>query len=207
MSAAEPVTREQARELAERELEKAVYHRDRPSFLDKMLDQIREWLEKVLPDVPSPGAGHGDGGLTMVILVVLAAVVIAAVLWWMRGRGNPSGAKKALLDDVPTRAADHRSDAERMAAEGRYAEAIRERLRAIARDLEERAILLPRPGRTALELAVEASDALPVDLMPGARVFDDVWYGDRPGTPEGYALLVALDDAVRAAKPRPLEAV
>ncbi|ROO89974.1 uncharacterized protein DUF4129 [Actinocorallia herbida] len=206
MSAADPVTREQARELAERELEKAVYHRDRPSFLDKMLDQIKEWLEDILPDPPSPGPGHGGGGLTLVILVVLAAVVVAAVLWWMRGRKNPS-AKKALLEDVPTRAVDHRSAAERMAAEGRFAEAIRERLRAIARDLEERAILLPRPGRTALELAVEASSALPVDLMPGARVFDEVWYGDRPGTPEGYALLVALDDAVRAARPRPLEAV
>ncbi|MDX6744578.1 DUF4129 domain-containing protein [Actinocorallia sp. A-T 12471] len=206
MSALDPVTRERARELAERELEKAVYHRDRPSFLDRMLDQIREWLDGLMPDPPAPGPGQGSGGLTIVVLLVLFAVVVAAVLWWMRGRRNPSGSK-ALLDDEPTRAADHRTSAEALAAEGRYAEAIRERLRAIARDLEERAILQARPGRTALELALEASSLLPVDLMPGARVFDDVWYGDRPGTPEGYALLVDLDASVRAAKPRPLEAV
>lgn len=206
MSALDPVTRDQARELAERELEKAVYQRGRPSFLNRMLDRLREWLERIIPDPPEPGQGEGSGGLTIVVLVLLAAVLVAAVLWWMRGRGNPRRSK-ALLEDVPSRASDHRAAAQEMAAAGRYAEAIRERLRAIARDLEERAILDPRPGRTARELAEEAGAALPVDLAPGVRVFDDVWYGDRPGTAGGYALLVGLDDAVRAARPRPLEAV
>ncbi|GAA2733324.1 DUF4129 domain-containing protein [Actinocorallia aurantiaca] len=206
MSLWEPVDRETARRMAEDELEKPVYHRDRPSFLDDALDRIKEWLKDLMPDPPKPGPGTGGGSFTLVILLLLAVVLIAAVWWWMRGRGNVRSGK-ALLEDVPTRALDHRTAAEAHAAEGRWAEAIRERLRAIARDLEERAILDPRPGRTAQELAAEAAAVLPVDLAPGVRVFDDVWYGDRPGTAEGYRLLTDLDRAVRAARPRPLEAV
>ncbi|GAA3240082.1 DUF4129 domain-containing protein [Actinocorallia longicatena] len=202
----EPVTRDQARDLARDELEKPIYHRERPSFLDKMIDQIREWFDKLTPDgVKRPGGGGGD--FTLLILVVLFVLLAVAVVWWMRGRGNTKAAGAALLDDVPSSATDHRSAAAAFAAEGRFAEAIRERLRAIARDLEERAILDPRPGRTARELAHETLRAMPVDLSEGVGVFDDVWYGDRPGTPEGYALLVALDEEVRAARPRPLERV
>lgn len=203
----DPVTRDQGRELAERELEKPIYHRERPSFVDKMIDQIREWLGKLTPDGPGQGQGTGGGSFTVVILIVLAALLIAAVLWWMKGRGNLKGKRKALLETASSTAADHRASAEVFAAAGQWAEAIRERLRAIARDLEERAILDPRPGRTAQELAQEAALLLPVDLREGVRIFDDVWYGDRPGTPEGYRLLVSLDDAVRAAKPHPLEPV
>ncbi|MEO3786588.1 DUF4129 domain-containing protein [Actinocorallia sp. B10E7] len=206
MSLLDPVDRETARRMAEDELEKPVYHRDRPSFIDKALDQVEEWLKEIMPDAPGPGPGQGGGSFTLVILLLLAVVLIAAVWWWMRGRGNVKSGR-ALLEDVPSRAADHRAAAEAHAAEERWAEAIRERLRAIARDLEERAILDPRPGRTARELAVEVGAVLPVDLAPGTRVFDDVWYGDRPGTAEGYQLLTGLDQAVQAARPRPLEAV
>jgi hypothetical protein len=46
-------------------------------------------------------------------------------------------------------AADHRSLADRAAAEGRFADAVRERLRAVVRELEARGVLDPRPGRTA----------------------------------------------------------
>ncbi|GAA0957407.1 DUF4129 domain-containing protein [Actinocorallia libanotica] len=206
MSPFEPVDRETARRLAEDELDKPVYHRDRPSFVDDVLDQIKEWVKKILPDAPEAGPGSGGGSFTLVVLLLLAVVLVAAVWWWMRGRGNVKS-RKALLEDVPSRSVDHRAAAEAHAAEGRWAEAIRERLRAVARDLEERAILDPRPGRTAQELAAEAAALLPVDFAPGVGVFYDVWYGDRPGTPEGYRLLTDLDQAVQDARPRPLEAV
>jgi hypothetical protein len=38
------------------------------------------------------------------------------------------------------------------------------------------------------------------------RVFDDVWYGDRPGTREGYERLVMLDELVLGATSRPASA-
>ena len=101
-------------------------------------------------------------------------------------------------------AAEHRAAAERLAAAGDWAEAIRERLRAIARDLEERAILDPLPGRTAAELAAAAARELPGladGLAAAARLFDDVTYGGLPGSPEGYTRLVRLDEQVTATRP------
>ena len=37
-------------------------------------------------------------------------------------------------------------------------------------------------------------------LQPAALVFTEVVYGNRPGTPERYAVVVAADDAARTAR-------
>ena len=61
-------------------------------------------------------------------------------------------------------------------------------MRAIVRSLEERALLDPRPGRTADEAAAEAGRALPAHadrLRAAARDFDDVTYGGRTATGTG----------------------
>ncbi len=87
-------------------------------------------------------------------------------------------------------AGDYRRAAERRADAGDYAGAIIERTRAIAVELETRGVLLPRPGRTASELAAEAAVSLPdhaAGLREAARLFDDVRYGDRPGTLAGLS--------------------
>lgn len=207
----DPVDREQAREMARRELEKQVYRREEPSFLERWWNDFLDWLRELLNQ--SPGGGQATGGgsplLTVVVVVLVLAAVIALVAWLMWGRGNPRSRRTGLLDDArPATALDHRDAAERHAAAGRWAEAIRERLRAVARDLEERAVLGPRPGRTADELAAEAGAAVPelADALRAAvRVFDDVWYGDRPGTADGYARVRDLDDRLRATRPAPLE--
>jgi hypothetical protein len=102
-------------------------------------------------------------------------------------------------------AADHRREAERYAAAGAYAEAVRERLRAVVRDLEDRGLLDARPGRTADEAAHDAGHVLPTvsaDLRRAARTFDDVWYGGQVADASTYSALVAVDDAVAAARPR-----
>ncbi|WP_245623098.1 DUF4129 domain-containing protein [Spirillospora albida] len=204
----DPVGRDEAREMARRELEKQIYQRDRPSWLERTWNRFADWLQELMNRASAPNASGNDGGWFSVIVIVLILIVaIILVTWLLWGRGNPRSRKKALLEDEPSTAMDHRSEAERYAAAGQWAEAVRERLRAIARDLEERAVLAPRPGRTADELATEAGEALPdlADaLRAGVQIFDDVWYGDRPGTPEGYAALRDLDERVRAARPRPL---
>jgi Domain of unknown function (DUF4129) len=204
----DPIGRDQARELARRELDKPIYHRDEPSVLDRFFDRVREWLDSLFQHAQGPGAGGGGRGvIAMIVIVVLILAVIGLLLWWARGGRNTRSERDALLDAAPSAAKDHRALAERHAAAGEWAEAIRERLRAIARGLEERVILDPRPGRTADELAAEAGLALPEhagELAQGVRVFDDVWYGDRPGTADGYARLKQLDERVQAAKPRPL---
>ncbi|NKZ07943.1 DUF4129 domain-containing protein [Actinomadura latina] len=205
----DPIGRDEARELARRELEKQVYQRDRPSWLERWWDDFTEWLHQLFSQAPNPESqGSGGGWTSIAIIVVVALVAVGLVVWLMWGRRNLRSRKDPLLDGTASTALDHREAAERHAAAGEWAEAIRERLRAIARDLEERAVLSARPGRTADELAAEAGAAVPElagELAAGVRIFDDVWYGDRPGTAEGYARMKELDERLRAMKPKPLE--
>ncbi|GAA0573627.1 DUF4129 domain-containing protein [Actinomadura livida] len=205
----DPVGREEAREMARRELDKQIYQRDRPSWLERVWQSFSEWLQDLLSRSPGPETqGSGGGWVSIIVIVLVVALAIALVFWLMRGRRNPRSRRDALLDDEPSTALDHRDAAERHAAAGQWAEAIRERLRAMARDLEERAVLAARPGRTADELAAEAGEALPElagDLRAAVLIFDDVWYGDRPGTAEGYARVKDVDERLRAARPKPLE--
>jgi hypothetical protein len=201
-----PVGRDQARELARRELQKQIYHRDEPSFLDRILRKISDWISSLLNHAPGDHSG-GTSWTALIVLLVLL-ILVAAAVWWRIGNVQGSAAERdALLDDRPTTAKDHRAAAERHAAAGEWPEAIRERLRAIARDLEERVIVEPRPGRTADELASEAGEALPdhaEELATGVRIFDDVWYGGRTGDAEGYQRLTDLDRRLRSARPAPL---
>jgi hypothetical protein len=209
MTSWEPIGRDEARERARRELEKPIYHRDDPSLIERVFRRTSEWIQELFNKIFDPTRG-GSGGGWIAVAVILAIIVIAIgiVFWVMRGRKNTRSDRAALLEAEPSTAVDHRAEAVRLAAGGQWADAIRERLRAVARDLEERIILDPRPGRTADELAVEAARALPdiaEALRSGVRVFDDVWYGDRPGTRDGYEQLAVLDELTQAAVPRPLE--
>jgi hypothetical protein len=75
--------------------------------------------------------------------------------------------------------------ADRYAAEGRFAEAVRERLRAIVRDLVNRGVIQHRPGWTVTELAIAATAVRPgLDrpLTEAATIFSEIWYGQRPAT-------------------------
>lgn len=93
-----------------------------------------------------------------------------------------------LLPDLP--AAVLTLTADQLAAAGRYAEAVRERLRAIVRDLIERGLIPPSPGWTVTELARQASLTVPAltgSLTGGAEIFSRIWYGLVPAT--------AADDA------------
>jgi Domain of unknown function (DUF4129) len=204
-----PVGREQARDLARHELKKQIYHRDEASWLDRLLRRIGDRLDSLFDHVPGDHSGGGGSWAALVVLLLILAL-IAAAIWWRMGSVRRSAAERgSLLEDVPTTADDHRAAAERHAAAGEWPEAIRERLRAIARDLEERVIVEPRPGRTADELAAEAGTALPGHadaLLAGVRVFDDVWYGGRDGDAAGYEQLTDLDRRLRTARPTPLAA-
>jgi len=81
----------------------------------------------------------------------------------------------------------YQSLADRLAAEGRYAEALRERYRAAIRDLVQHGVIDHRPGWTVTELARAAAVARPaVDapLTSATGLFSEVWYAERTATPE-----------------------
>ena len=67
--------------------------------------------------------------------------------------------------------------------------AVREAFRAVVRQLEERGALDHRPGRTADEAARDAGtvfESLRLDLGQAAGTFDEVAYGERPGSAHEY---------------------
>ncbi|MFB7684967.1 DUF4129 domain-containing protein [Streptomyces rochei] len=199
-----PVTvpRDPAREAARRELSKRMYHENDPGWFQRALNTFWDWID----DLFSSAASATPGGTLGLVVVIVAVLAVIGALWWRLGtpRRGPVSAP-ALFDDRPRSAADHRAAAEAHAAQGHWNQAVQERMRAVVRALEERALLDVRPGRTADEAATEAGRALPDHgdrLRAAARDFDDVTYGGRPGTEQSYRRLADLDRDLERGKPR-----
>jgi hypothetical protein len=197
-TAGPPVSRQAGQRLARDELSKAIFH-PHPSLTQRIL----ALAGKVADQLFKAGSSFPGGWWAVVALAALAALAAAVVLnrVGLLARAHRVG-DRLLAGSQALSAADHRARARRLAAAGDYAGAILECVRAIGRELEERGVLSPRPGRTAAEIAAEAAQALPADadaLRQGARLFDDICYGDRPGTAAGYALVQDLDRRITAA--------
>ncbi|MEV6983877.1 DUF4129 domain-containing protein [Sphaerisporangium sp. NPDC051017] len=197
------IGRDEARRKAIEELLRPEYQQE--SLLDRVVRIIGEFFDGLLDSVPG---GVPGGVVALLVIIVLIAALAGLVVWQARKatRGRRA-AQDGLFGTRELTADEHRREAERLAGESRWAEAVRERLRAIARDLEHRALVAPQPGRTADELAAAAGAELPgfADrLARAARLFDDVTYGQDPGSAQDYATMTALDDDLRAARPATL---
>jgi len=125
-----------------------------------------------------------------------------------RRRGAPEPSADLAPDELPELPAQLLAlTADDLAAQGRYAEAVRERLRAIVRDLIERGIIPHTPGWTVTELANAAGRARPALTRPLAGaggIFSEIWYGLRPATVDDDRAMRAHADAVRAALAEPV---
>lgn len=163
-----------------------------------MLSAIWKWLTDAYHRIVSATPGGALG--LLVIVVVIAGIVV--LLWRRRGvsvRARRRGG--AGLDPPADRTADDlRAEADALAARGEWAAAVRARLRAVVRALEESGVLDPRPGRTAAEVAAAAGSVRPDlrdPLWSGALTFGEIWYGQRRATPADDRVLAELDAAVR----------
>ncbi|MCA2218455.1 DUF4129 domain-containing protein [Jidongwangia harbinensis] len=182
----------------------------------------RAWdeLAAAVFDVVPPGV--------LLLLSLLAAGVIAALWYWFpawvprrlprwrlrrRRRKKPAApvqaAETAPPTSTPARPADETtvvvrdgmSLADRYAAEGRYAEAIRQRLRDAVGDLVAARVVAPQPGWTAAELAAVAATQRPGVAGPlgeATELFSEIWYGDRPAHRDHDEHMRALTAQVRA---------
>ncbi|GAA1878529.1 DUF4129 domain-containing protein [Asanoa iriomotensis] len=167
----------------------------------------RWWTEAV--------AAVGDlvpPGWLLLILLLLAA--LASVVWtqwarlrtlrlrWPRRRrrtattdpdesaAEPEPLEPDVLPDLP--AATFVSRADQFAAQGRWAEAVRERLRAMVRSLVDRRVIDHHPGWTVTELAAAAGHNAPATDRPlsgAGTVFSDIWYGQKPATADDDAAM------------------
>ncbi|MBV9314653.1 MAG: DUF4129 domain-containing protein [Pseudonocardia sp.] len=195
------IGRDDAREAAQRELAKAIYSANRPSWLGRVV----WWLLKRLDELLYRAQEMGPGGYLGLSVLVLVLVLIVVAMRLSVGRiRRVAGRDRMLFGDQPRSAEDHRHAAGEHAGRGEWADAVRERLRAIMRDLQERDLLDARPGMTASEAATEAGRALPDcarSLAEAAGIFEDVWYGGRAATTEMDERLRAIDTQIRRARP------
>ncbi|MFV0135658.1 DUF4129 domain-containing protein [Streptomyces sp. HMX87] len=199
------IPRDPAREAARRELSKGMYHEDDPSWFERALDAFWDWID----DLFSAASTAAPGGTLGLVVIILAVLAVLGALWWRLGtpRRRPVSSA-AVFDDRPRSAAEHRTAADAHAAQGHWNQAVQERMRAIVRALEERALLDVRPGRTADEAAAEAGHALPAHgaaLRTAARDFDDVTYGGRSASEQSYRRIADLDRRLERSKPQPAD--
>jgi hypothetical protein len=199
--AAAPVRpgREEARGWALDELAKREYADARPGLVERAFSWVFERLARI---------GDASDEVSLLLLGILTLVIGTIVVWgiWRAGGLGRTARRRdgAVLGDPTVSAAEHRAAADSAAAQERWDDAVLHRFRAVARQLEEEAILSPQPGRTADEVAHESGRRLPdlaADLLAGARTFDDVCYGHRHVGRAADERMRALDDAVRRARP------
>ncbi|MDI6105100.1 DUF4129 domain-containing protein [Actinoplanes sp. NEAU-A12] len=164
-------------------------------------------------------------GKVLLILLALTALVAAGWYWfpaWVpdrlprirlpkrrRRQRKPQHGQKPTRRARPRRGEPSRepaaaagSLADRLAAEGRYAEAIRERLRDTVTALTRAGLITPEPGTTAAELTAEAATGRPVvgpALTGATSLFSEVWYGYRPAGPPEDERMRHLAAEVRTA--------
>src|SRR4051794_33133860 len=168
---------------------------------ESLTERLADWIDELLYRLADAGASLPGGWLTLsVLLILLAIAVVVAVRIARRTMRTNRGGGPALFGEHELSAAAHRATAEQHAAAANGSAATRHRLRAVARQLEETAVLDPVPGRTATELARDAGRAIPnlaPELIRAADAFNDVTYGERPGTESAYRMIADLDDHLR----------
>ncbi len=193
-----PLTRQGAREAARGELAKPPYHRDDPTLAERVLRAVGRWVSELFDRAAAAGPGSRIGVVLLVVLLVLVILAVHLRVGPLARRGRTP---VALLGSPTRTPEDYREAAARAARSGDYATALRDRLRAVAREVEVRGVTEPRPGRTAEELIRELTLALPgLDgRVPAAfAAFAAVWYGGRPADAADYQLSVAADEALLA---------
>jgi hypothetical protein len=194
------VTRDGARRAAHEELLNPKYRNAEPPLLVRLVN----WLVRTFLRLLDRAAGGvPGGGLGLLLLALLFSAFVAVIVVRLRPLGRQATSGGLFATGRALSAEEHRALAEEAAAAGRWEDAVRERLRAIVRELEARGVLEPRPGRTAGEVARDGSAAVPTLADPLHRAtttFDEVWYGGRRADASSYAVLVAADRAVSAAR-------
>lgn len=199
ISAASDLGREAARRLARQELSDRRYSDARPPLLVRLATQLFQALGDLL-DAAGASLPGGRAGLVLLLLLLVGAVLLVV----LRLRPSRTGSAPALFAAGPPLGADdHRRRADDLAGQGDFAGAVRERLRAVVRELEARGVLDPRPGRTAAEIATEGGVQVPgvaAQLHRAAAVFDEIWYGGRTADAASYRVVTDVDRAVRDAR-------
>ncbi|WP_394551259.1 DUF4129 domain-containing protein [Agromyces sp. MMS24-JH15] len=193
---------EEARRWLQEELAKPEYQAAQPTWFDRLMQSIREWLEGVLSGaggIPTPWV------VLVVVLVIAGLVVLGLLVFGVPRLRRRRAAVVPLFDDGDLRdLRTLRRAAESAAAAGDWPLAIEERFRALVRGTVERELLRVDPGTTAHGFADAATRPFPgaADrLGSAADDFDAVRYLGAPGSREAYDGLTRLEADLAAATP------
>jgi hypothetical protein len=193
------IGRDEAAREAAKELAKPAYGQAGDSLIARAVGKVFDWIFDLLDSLTGQSP---DGKLGLLLLGGLIVLVVIVVLWraGVLRTAHATKAPAVFGTERPRSAAEYRAQAEAEAAAGDYASAVRSRFRACVAELTERTVLDERAGRTAYEAVADAGRVVPAlrePLQPAALVFTEVVYGNRPGTRERYATVVAADEAAR----------
>jgi hypothetical protein len=199
MTTPPPITRDGAQHDARHELSKAIYHLK----TDPLPVRAVKWFGHLVDRIFSSTATHAPAGDFGALALIIVVVVLLALLVWRVGvpRGAAT-ASDALVGASTLSASAHRRLSAEAADRNDWLTAVIERMRALAGELEERSILVPRAGRTASELTREAAVGVPAAQAPlaaAADTFNAVVYGGRRATAAHVEVIAIADDAIRAA--------
>ena len=187
---------ETARQWARDELAKAEYTSGGQNWLQRFL----RWIANLISQLFS-GLGGRSNGWGVLITAVIVVAVIGLVVWLVVGplrRSRERAGDADALVDPSLSAADYADQSRAAAAAGDWSAAVVASYRSLVRGLDERGVIVLRPGMTAHEAAADASTALPEAarlLRQAADLFDSVRYGSRAATREDAAVV----DEARAA--------
>jgi hypothetical protein len=198
-----------AQHWLEQELSKPQYQAGRPGLFQQILRSFLDWLQGILPSTaPSGLPGLPDLRALLALLGIAALAVILVVVFAKYGAPRLNRRSRAggeLFGEGDDRDAETlRRDAARAAAAGDYATAIADLFRALARRLDERAVVSTFPGTTARGFARGAGDAFPAAagrLSACARDFEGVRYLGAAGTAEQWERIRTLEAELHDARP------
>lgn len=179
---------ETAREWAREELGKSEYTTGTGG---NFIDRFFEWISNLLNNLGS-GIGGAWGGWGLLATVVISAAVIGLAVWLIVGplrRSRARVVEEEELGDPALTASALLEAATAAAKSGDWNLAVIEAYRALVRSLAEREIIDAKPGMTAFEAALAASEAMPAiasGIHADADVFDAVRYGHLAATRDHY---------------------
>jgi hypothetical protein len=192
----------EARRWLEEELSRPAY-REHNDPVARVLDAIERFIDTLLSADPSAG-GALPAGVAGLVTAALVALVLFALRHVRReARRAPAGAP-AVLGEERLTAAQFRERSARALAEGRYADAVLDAMRAIAQGAAERTLLDEAPSLTAHEVGLQLADPFPAqrdELRWAADLFDAVAYGHHAASRPQAERIIALERTLGRTRP------
>lgn len=192
----------EARRWLEEELSRPAY-REHNDPIARALDALERLIDALLNADPTAGGALPAGIAGLVTAAVVALLLFALRYVRREVRRAPVGGP-ALLGEEHLSAGELRERTSRALADGRWADAVLDAMRALAKGAAERTLLDDAPSLTAHEVGLRLADPFPDqrdELRWAADTFDAVAYGHHGADRQQAERLVALDRRLQRTRP------